>query len=114
MTLRDDHLRIAVGYRTIALSRASGEALIERLHRHDSMCDVREALEQHGPPTTVRLTAAQEASLVGIIDTWAVDVDGAASLPPGILRLRDALRDPSPERTDGHPRATPDESRHAR
>jgi len=97
MTLRDDHLRIAVGYRTIALPRTSGEALIERLHRYDSMCDVREALEQHGPPRTVRLTAAQEASLVGIIHTWAIEADGTASLPPGILRLRDALRDPTPE-----------------
>jgi hypothetical protein len=91
MTLRDDHLRIALRRETIVLPRASGEAMLRRLQQLGSMRDVRATLESVEAPEPVRLTAVQKVGLIDLIERWRRDVDGA--LPAGILELGNALRD---------------------
>jgi len=95
MTLKDDHLRIALARETIVLPRVSREPMLSMLEQSGSMHELREALESNEPPEVVRLTAAQKRALIQLIEQWARDVDGglASALPPGILGLRDALLD---------------------
>ena len=102
MTLRDDHLRVPLSRGTIVLPHGSCEALVARLHRYDSMDEVREALERVEPPEGVRLTAAHKAFLIRVIDEWGADVVGRGeSLPPGIRKLGDGLLEDLSEPTDG-------------
>ena len=94
MTLRDDHLRIALRRETIVLPRASGEAMLGRLRQLDSMRDLRETLESIDAQELLRLTTAQKVGLIQLIEQWGSDVDGLNSgLPPGIFQLRSALHD---------------------
>jgi hypothetical protein len=95
MTLRDDHIRIRLGRKTIALPSASSVALLEELGRADSMRDVGAAFENSQPPQIVRLTSEQKLALIQLIEQWASGVDGgrAGGLPPGIFELRNALHD---------------------
>lgn len=94
MTLRDDHLRIALSRETIVLPRASGEAMLGRLRQLDSMRDVRDTLESIQAPEPLRVSRAQKVALIQLIEQWGSAVDRLDSgLPPGIWELRDALHD---------------------
>ena len=94
MTLKDDHLRIALARETIVLPRVSREAILSRLEQSGSMHQLREALGSNEAPEAVRLTAGQKGALIQLIERWARDVDGLnRGLPPGIFELRNALHD---------------------
>ena len=94
MTLRDDHLRIALGTTTIVLPAGSRQALIARLRPYEAMRDVRELVERTRPPEVMSLTAAQKASLLRVLDEWETETGGQPdAMPPGIPALRDGLRD---------------------
>jgi hypothetical protein len=92
VSLKDDHLRIALGRRTIVLPHSSSVALIVELRRRGSLPELREALERNEPPERLVLTAAERASLAGFIEDWTAEVaEGGIGMPSGILELRDAL-----------------------
>src|SRR5262245_51939626 len=95
MTLRDDHVRIALGRETMVLPRASYELLLAELRHSDSMRDIRKAFETTQPPQLVHLTRFQKLALTDLIEQLANDVDvgPTGELPAGIVGLQRALRD---------------------
>jgi hypothetical protein len=93
--LRDDHVRIPLSRGTIVLPWASREALLGELRRLDAVDDVGKAFEDAEAPAPVVLTRTQKSGLIRAIQEWGGRVDGGSTgpLPPGIVELRDALRD---------------------
>ena len=88
MPERLDHITIALGGGDVTLSWDTRQALLARLeHVHESS-SLRAMFDAVGPSRRVELNPAQRATLLGLLEEWALEDD---ALPADLSELRDAL-----------------------
>ena len=86
---RLDRVQVATSRRTVVLSWASRDELLEQMRHLDTMKPAVDALEAVGASVPVRLTLEQKARLVDVVRVWG---DQADQLPEGVPELREELR----------------------
>ena len=85
MPERLDRVTIALNGGDVALSWASRDALMKRLHEIHESRQIRLSFTAVGASRPVALNPAQRAELLVILDDWL------QNLPPDLQELRDAL-----------------------
>jgi hypothetical protein len=89
---RLDKLTIALNRGDITLTWDSRQALLARLQHVRDSTSLRAVFEAVGAARPAELTAAQTATLLGLLDQWSTD-DASEAMPAELGDLRDALRD---------------------
>ncbi len=77
---------------TVALPRASCDALLAEMPRLDSAASARRRFEALGASARVRLETDEVQTVLDVVEVWMRDV-GRDGLPEGVFELRNALLD---------------------
>lgn len=89
-----DTVTIPLSRETITLPWASQQELLAQFKHLESMRPVHDAFTAVGTSAPVRLTQAQKADLLTMIEQWAMRTGGGyTTMPDGIFDLRNALHD---------------------
>ncbi len=91
MPERLDTVTVALSRGDVTIGWDTRQALIARLQHVQSASNLRATFEAVGATTDVELNPAQRATLLGLLEEWALDHDTDEPIPPELIELRDAL-----------------------
>jgi len=93
MPERLDRVTIELKSGDIAIPWDARQALLARLQHVADSTSLRVMFEAVGASRPVELNPTQRATLLGLLDEWALRRDDSAAMPAELDNLREALRD---------------------
>jgi hypothetical protein len=88
---RLDHITIALSRGNVTLTWDTRQQLMARLQQVQDASSLRAMFDAVGATRSVELNAAQQATLLGLLDEWTLEQDDPP--PTELNELRDALRE---------------------